>query len=141
MKPNSPFSPSIYEDHADVQSHIGTEAAEQFLMSDALLRDHLRSAEHTPIDPLFTVEIMGRIAQEVPAPSRLTKLFTVTPVIGVIVFVFTIGFLFGFVAGGLPTWEDVASWMTIETLSSPYVLWSIVGISALGLGVYQMETT
>jgi hypothetical protein len=31
--------------------------------------------------------------------------------------------------------------MTIETMSSPYVLWSIVGISALGLGVYQMETT
>lgn len=141
MKPNAPFSPSTLEDHAEIASTHGADVAEQFLMSDALLRDHLRSAELKPIDPMFTVEIMSRITTAAPAPSRLTRLFTVTPVIGVVVFVFTIGFLFGFVAGGLPSFDDMVSWMTVDTFTSPHFVWSVVGVSILGFGIYQMETT
>ena len=141
MKPNAPFSPSTFEDHAEVQSRIGHDAAEQFLISDTLLRDHLRSAEQTAIDPIFTVEIMDRIVASAPAPSRLIKFFALTPVIGVVVFIFTVGFLSGYIAGGLPTMNDVASWMSVETMSSPYVIWSIVALSLLGVGIYQMETT
>ena len=140
MKPNAPFSPSTLEDHAEIASRQGADVAEQFLMSDALLRDHLRSAEQTPIDPMFTVEIMQSIQAVAPTPSWFNRLSRTTRVVGATVMVFSLGFFVGYFATHTVITSEIlrVDWLT--TLSTPSAAWILVGASIIGFGIYQMET-
>ncbi|MFN4985488.1 MAG: hypothetical protein ACK5BQ_03290 [Ignavibacteria bacterium] len=141
MKPNAPYSPSTLEDHAEISSRQGADVAEQFLMSDALLRDHLRSAEQAPIDPIFTVEIMQSINAVAPSPSWFEKLSRTTRIVGATVMVFSLGFFVGYLATSSIITSEILRFQWIETISTPSAAWILVGASIIGFGIYQMETT
>ncbi len=141
MKPNAPYSPSTLEDHAEISSRQGADVAEQFLMSDALLRDHLRSAELKPIDPMFTVEIMQSIQAAAPTPSWFNRLSRTTRVVGATVMVFSLGFFVGYLATNSVITSEILHFDWLATLSRPSAAWILVGASIIGFGIYQMETT
>lgn len=141
MKPNAPFSPSTLEDHAEIASRQGADVAEQFLMSDALLRDHLQSAELKPIDAMFTVEIMQSIQAVAPTPSWFNRLSRTTRVVGATVMVFSLGFLVGYLATNTVITSEILRVDWLNTLSTPSAAWILVGASFIGFGIYQMETT
>lgn len=112
---------------------------DDILASELQLRSYIRrsAAEHD--DPLLTVDIMRAVMQERKRPSLLQNLSKATPALGIIVLVFTIGFLSGYVSAAIPNVSTTISSIPWASLTHSSLLWVALGAAIFGVGIWQME--
>ncbi|MBU3699595.1 MAG: hypothetical protein FGM33_06220 [Candidatus Kapabacteria bacterium] len=112
---------------------------DEFFESEILLRDHIRRSVETHDDPIFTIDVMRAVMQESRKPSLLKRLWSRTPMIGLVVGLFTLGFISGNVAASQTNYLELLQSIPWSSLANSTLTWVAAGAAIFGLGVWQME--
>jgi hypothetical protein len=119
-------------------SNQSTVSDEQ-LESALLLRTHIRRSVETHDDPIFTIDVMRAVMQERRNPSLLRRLWKRTPMIGIVIGCFTLGFLSGHVSASTTNVIGMLQSIPWSSLANSTLAWLTLGAAVLGVGVWQME--
>lgn len=112
---------------------------EDILSSELSLRQHIRRSSHEHDDPILTIDVMRAVMQQNRRPSLLRRLWRRTPMIGIIIGCFTLGFLSGHVAASATNILDLINSISWSALANSTLAWVAAGALIFGVGVWQME--
>jgi len=112
---------------------------EDILSSELSLRQHIRRSAPEHDDPILTIDVMRAVMQQHRRPSPLRRLWRRTPMIGVVVACFTLGFLSGHVAASATSIVSLINSISWSALANSTLAWVAAGAAIFGLGVWQME--
>ncbi len=112
---------------------------EDILSSELSLRQHIRRSSHEHDDPILTIDVMRAVMQQNRRPSLLRRLWRRTPIIGIIIGCFTLGFLSGHVAASATNILDLINSISWSALANSTLAWVAAGALIFGVGVWQME--
>lgn len=112
---------------------------EEILSSELSLRQHIRRSSHEHDDPILTIDVMRAVMQQNRRPSLLRRLWRRTPMIGIIIGCFTLGFLSGHVAASATNILDLINSISWSALANSTLAWVAAGALIFGVGVWQME--
>jgi hypothetical protein len=112
---------------------------DEILDSELMLRSHIRRIVSEHDDPILTIDVMRAVMQQSAKPSLLRRLWRRTPMIGIIVGCFTLGFLSGHVAASATNLLDLFHSISWTSLSNSTLAWVAAGALIFGVGVWQME--
>jgi hypothetical protein len=107
--------------------------------SEIKLRSHIRRSVSGHDDPILTIDVMRAVMQERRKPSLLRRLWRRTPMIGIVVACFTLGFLSGHVAASATNLLDLFHPISWTSLANSTLAWVAAGALIFGVGVWQME--
>lgn len=112
---------------------------DEILDSELRLRSHIRRSISEHDDPILTIDVMRAVMQQNAKPSLLRRLWRRTPMIGIIVGCFTLGFLSGHVAASATNLLDLINSISWSALANSTLAWVAAGALIFGVGVWQME--
>ena len=112
---------------------------DEILDSELMLRSHIRRSVSEHDDPILTIDVMRAVMQQSAKPSLLRRLWRRTPMIGIIVGCFTLGFLSGHVAASATNLLDLLYAISWSALANSTLAWVATGALIFGVGVWQME--
>ncbi|MFM8771664.1 MAG: hypothetical protein ACKOE4_06550 [Candidatus Kapaibacterium sp.] len=112
---------------------------DEILDSELRLRSHIRRSVSEHDDPILTIDVMRAVMQQNAKPSLLRRLWRRTPMIGIIVGCFTLGFLSGHVAASATNLLDLINSISWSALANSTLAWVAAGALIFGVGVWQME--
>lgn len=113
--------------------------SDEQLESELLLRTHIRRSVETHDDPIFTIDVMRAVMQERHKPSLLSRLWKRTPMIGIVIGCFTLGFLSGHVSASTTNLLGLFQSIPWSSLADSTLAWLALSAAGLGVGVWQME--
>lgn len=113
--------------------------SDEQLESELLLRTHIRRSIESHDDPIFTIDVMRAVMQQNRKPSLLRRLWNRTPLLGVVIGCFTLGFLAGHVSASTTNLVGMLQAIPWSSLANSTMAWLALGAAALGVGVWQME--
>jgi hypothetical protein len=118
---------------------LNSDRQDEFVESEILLRSHIRRSVESHDDPIFTIDVMRVVMQQNRKPSLFRRLWKRTPMIGLVVGLFTLGFISGNVAASETNYLELLQSIPWSTLANSSLTWVAAGAAIFGIGVWQME--
>ncbi|MEY3386795.1 MAG: hypothetical protein RIR53_1606 [Bacteroidota bacterium] len=118
---------------------LNSDRQDEFVESEILLRSHIRRSVESHDDPIFTIDVMRAVMQENRKPSFLRRLWKRTPMIGLVIGLFSIGFISGHVAATDTNYIEILQSIPWSSLANSSLAWVAAGAAIFGVGVWQME--